>query len=155
MVLTSGSSHRMKKNSSASLCGGHATRADSSGCDDVSSTIAESSSSPSDNVSSTIAQSSSSPSSTNWVLNGKEIESYVPPLRYGRCSSSVHGHRGKSGVSTTSDPNETAHHSLSPRSPDRPPGVVGLVNIGNTCFMNSGLQCLTHTPQLVEFFLKL
>ncbi|KNC54267.1 ubiquitin carboxyl-terminal hydrolase [Thecamonas trahens ATCC 50062] len=33
------------------------------------------------------------------------------------------------------------------------PGVCGLSNLGNTCFMNSGLQCITHAPQLVEYLL--
>ncbi|KAF4371042.1 hypothetical protein G4B88_002971 [Cannabis sativa] len=32
-------------------------------------------------------------------------------------------------------------------------GLTGLQNLGNTCFMNSSLQCLAHTPKLVDYFL--
>ncbi|KIY53386.1 cysteine proteinase [Fistulina hepatica ATCC 64428] len=51
-------------------------------------------------------------------------------------------------------PKKSFSPSLARTTPSREPGTVGLGNMGNTCFMNSALQCLVHTPELMEYFLS-
>ena len=33
-------------------------------------------------------------------------------------------------------------------------GIVGLYNLGNTCYMNSALQCLSNAWPLTKYFLE-
>ncbi|CAE8585195.1 unnamed protein product, partial [Polarella glacialis] len=67
------------------------------------------------------------------------------------------GYGGYAGSSSATGGGGYGGGSLSDvTSVGEPPqrGAVGLQNLGNTCFMNSSLQCLSNIPALREYFIQ-
>ena len=58
----------------------------------------------------------------------------------------------KSSLASAGSTSLTTQTSSLPRS--REPALVGLRNLSNTCFMNSILQCVFHTPKFIDSLLR-
>lgn len=87
------------------------------------------------------------------IKNGEtNDDGYLSPERQNFQNQSLFHTRKKLGSQE-----QHLEQDLPPRSPPNETpsyGKIGLVNIGNTCFLNAALQCLVHNETLKQFFLS-
>uniref|UniRef100_A0A671VMV7 Ubiquitin carboxyl-terminal hydrolase n=1 Tax=Sparus aurata TaxID=8175 RepID=A0A671VMV7_SPAAU len=94
-----------------------------------------------------------------WPRQASHPKSSTTPSRNFTTSPKLSSNSTASISSTVTNgdsscsPGYTLNNSTSSESQSQP-GLCGLSNLGNTCFMNSALQCLSNASPLTEYFLN-
>ncbi|XP_033647195.1 ubiquitin carboxyl-terminal hydrolase 15-like [Asterias rubens] len=90
---------------------------------------------------------------TSSYSSTKDSSKYISSSTSSRSSPSTYSSYSGNSYSSYSSSSNYDYNNGSSRS-GLQPGLCGLSNLGNTCFMNSALQCMSNVPLLSEYFLS-
>eukprot|EP01132_Coremiostelium_polycephalum_P009067 gene9067-11105_t len=82
----------------------------------------------------------------------KQNNHYTTSSAFSSMGGSSYGSSTYGSGSSFSSSYGSSHHYHS--RPTSKPGLTGLGNLGNTCFMNSAIQCLSNAEPLTQYFLS-
>ena len=98
----------------------------------------------------------------NIALDEQKIFASYPIFKTGECSFELLLETQKDDGRWITVKHTKNRSQLMPKSPsmqtivenNAEPGVCGLTNIGNSCYLNAALQALVHIPNVINYFLK-